>query len=124
VGKPTIGGRKLAMRTLDATGTADAEVVSASPPGGDVRAVPEEPEPPGSRDPGSDVRPRRMLLRQLVKDGEVVGAESLGAARERHKRALLELPRAAQRLSSGDPVIPTVIRPARENAGDGGGPGR
>jgi nicotinate phosphoribosyltransferase len=124
VGKPTIGGRKWAMRMLDATGTADAEVVSASPPGRDVHAVPEEPEPPGSRHPGGDGRPRRMLLRQLVKDGEIVGAEPLGAARERHKRALLELPRAAQRLSSGDPVIPTVIRPARENAGNGSEPDR
>jgi nicotinate phosphoribosyltransferase len=112
------------MRMLDATGTADAEVVSASPPRGDVHAVPDEPEPPGGRHPRSDGRARRMLLRQLVKDGEIVGAEPLGAARERHKRALLELPRAAQRLSSGDPVIPTVIRPARENAGNGSEPDR
>ena len=124
VGKPTIGGRKWAMRTLNASGTAEAEVVSASPPDGDVHGVPEEPRPAGDHDRRHDGRQRRMLLRQLVRNGEIVGGEPLGAARERQSRALLELPRAAQRLSSGDPVIPTVIRPAREDEGNGSGPGR
>jgi nicotinate phosphoribosyltransferase len=123
VGKPTIGGRKWAVRRLDAAGTANAEVVSEDPPGGDVDAVAEEPAPAGDREPGSGRR-RRVLLRQLVRDGQIVGAESLAAGRERHQLALRELPRAALRLSSGDPAIPTVIRPRRESAGNGAAPGR
>jgi nicotinate phosphoribosyltransferase len=124
VGKPTIGGRKWAVRTLDATGTANAELVSASPPPGDVEAVPAEPEPAGSREPGSERRPRRLLLRQLVRNGEIVGAEPLAAARQRHQQALRELPRGAMHLSSGDPAIPTVIRPRPDIRGNGSGPDR
>ncbi|MGN6792584.1 MAG: nicotinate phosphoribosyltransferase [Streptosporangiaceae bacterium] len=123
VGKPTIGGRKWAVRTLDATGAANAEVISAHPPGGDVQAQAEEPVPRGKLEPGSGPR-RRVLLRQLVRDGQIVGAEPLAASRERHQHALRELPRGALRLSSGDPAIPTVIRHRRETAGNGAGPGR
>ena len=45
----------------------------------------------------------------LVRDGEVVGREDLGAARERHERARDELPVRARQLSRGEPVIPTVL---------------
>jgi len=123
VGKPTIGGRKWAVRTLDAGGTASAEMVTAAPPPGDIQAIPEEPEPPGSRAPGSEPRRRRVLLRQLVRDGEIVGAEPLAHARDRHRQALRELPRGAFRLSAGDPAIPTVIRHRPASAGNGSGPG-
>jgi nicotinate phosphoribosyltransferase len=101
VGKPTIGGRKWAVRMLDDNGRATTEVVSTSPP-----AI-EEPRPDGPR-PGG-----RVLLRQLVRNGQIVGDAQLGAARERHRQALSELPPAALRLSRGDPAIPTVIGPAQ-----------
>jgi nicotinate phosphoribosyltransferase len=113
VGKPTIGGRKWAVRTLSAAGTASAEVVSASPPDAvDAQARTRS----RSR--------RRVLLRQLVKDGEIIGAEPLGDARERHQLALRELPRGAMRLSTGDPAIPTVIRARHVSTGNGAGTGR
>ena len=43
-----------------------------------------------------------------VRDGEVVGRESLDAARDRHLRSRAELPVAVQQMSRGEPVIPTV----------------
>jgi len=93
-GKPTIGGRKWAIRGLDVSGTATAEVVSTSPPGDGEGAAPGH----------------RVLLRRLVADGEIVGREPLGAARDRHKHALGELPAEALRLSAGLPAIPTVMK--------------
>ena len=51
----------------------------------------------------------RELLVPLVRDGEVVGREPLEAARERHAAARAELPPAAQQMSRGEPVIPTVF---------------
>jgi len=109
VGKPTIGGRKWAVRTLDAAGTATAEVVTTTQPGGDA--------------PGGRGR-HRALLRQLVADGEIIGDEPLRAARDRHQEALRELPPRALRLSAGDPAIPTVIRARRESQGSGSAPER
>ena len=94
VGKPTIGGRKWAFRPLDEHGTAVAEVVTTTPQAG------------RSPRPG-----QRALLRPLVRNGEIIGQEPIAAARERHRRALAELPHQALRLSPGDPVIPTVIGP-------------
>ena len=46
---------------------------------------------------------------QLVRDGEVVGRESLQDSRDRHERARAELPAAALRVSKGEPAIPTII---------------
>src|SRR6266702_2997539 len=66
--------------------------------------------PPDDRD--DQEAGHRALLRQLVADGEIVGGEPLATARERHSRALAELPRAALRLSPGEPAIPTLIPPA------------
>jgi nicotinate phosphoribosyltransferase len=43
-----------------------------------------------------------------VRDGEVVGREPLDAARARHHAARAELPPAAQQMSRGEPVIPTL----------------
>jgi nicotinate phosphoribosyltransferase len=100
VGKPTIGGRKWAVRLLDESGRATAEVVSTSPPAS------QQGQPNGLKPAG------RVLLQQLVKNGEIVGDEPLGAARERHRQALSELPPGGQRLSRGDPAIPTLIGPA------------
>ena len=44
----------------------------------------------------------------LVRDGEVVGREPLDTARARHHAARAELPHAAQQMSRGEPVIPTL----------------
>ena len=91
VGKPGRGGRKWAVRTHNAEGTAMAEVVTTQPP-----------------DPDSG---GRVLLRQLVRGGETVGAEPLTAARARHREALAELPQYALQLSRGYPAIPTIFSP-------------
>jgi|CZKW01.1.fsa_nt_gi putative nicotinate phosphoribosyltransferase len=96
VGKPGRGGRKWAARQLDAAGTAVAEVICDAPP---------EPGPAA-----------RVLLRQLVRGGEIVGREPLEAARARHRQSVAELPAHARRLSRGYAAIPTVFAPdAQEN---------
>ena len=46
---------------------------------------------------------------QLVKDGDVIGHESVEKARERHAAARRELPRSALRVSRGEPAIPTIM---------------
>lgn len=89
VDKASVGGRKWALRRRTAAGVAEAEVVG-------IGAPPE--------DDGDD----RPLLVPLVRDGEVVGREPLQVARERHVLARAELPVAAQSMSRGEPVIPTV----------------
>ncbi len=87
--KISIGGRKYALRRLNARGTATAEVVGiGTPPDGD----------------GND----RPLLVPLVRGGRVVGREPLEAARERHVSSLSELPRSVQMMSAGQTVLPTV----------------
>ena len=87
--KVSIGGRKYALRRRDRHGVAEAEVVGIG-------------EPP--LDDGDD----RPLLVQLVREGKVVGRESLADSRARHLVARAELPHAAQQMSKGDPVIPTL----------------
>ncbi|HET6167017.1 MAG TPA: nicotinate phosphoribosyltransferase [Marmoricola sp.] len=89
--KVSVGGRKYALRRLDADGVAEAEVVG-------VGAL-----------PSSDGNDRELLV-PLVTSGEVVGAEPLEAARERHLRVREELPLPARQLQKGDPAIPTVAR--------------
>ncbi len=93
VGKPSRGGRKWAVRQLDASGTAVAELIKVT-----------------DTEPGDDTR-GRALLRPLVRDGQIVGREPLAAARARHRAALAELPAHARRLSRGYPTIPTVFEP-------------
>jgi nicotinate phosphoribosyltransferase len=87
--KLSIGGRKWALRRRNPAGTAEAEVIG-------IGAVPQ--------DDGDD----RLLLRDLVIDGAVVGRETLSAARERHTFAVAELPDTAHQLSRGVPAIPTT----------------
>jgi nicotinate phosphoribosyltransferase len=91
VGKPTMGGRKWAMRSLDADGVAISEAVIVS-----------DSEP----SPRTGLRP---LMRHLVRDGEIIGAEPLATARERHQRVLAELPAHAKHNSPGGPAIPTIF---------------
>ncbi len=89
VGKPGRGGRKWALRHRTAAGEAVTERISLAPP-----------------DPGpSD----RALLRELIRDGKIVGHEPLAAARDRHQEVLAELPGYALQLSRGYPAIPTVF---------------
>ncbi|XRQ05055.1 nicotinate phosphoribosyltransferase [Actinomadura welshii] len=86
-GKPSRGGRKTAVRRIDGHGVAHAETVSTGEPA------------PGPRD--------RVLQVPLVRDGEVIGREPLAATRERHARAVAELPPTAVQLSKGEPAVPT-----------------
>ena len=89
VGKPGRGGRKWAVRHRGAAGEAVTERISLAPP-----------------DPGpSD----RVLLRELIRDGKIVGREPLAAARDRHQAVLGELPGYALQLSRGYPAIPTIF---------------
>ena len=91
VGKPGRGGRKWAVRSRDAAGTAVAELVTTVP-----------------ADPGPG---DRVLLRQLVRDGEIIGREPLEAVRARHREVMAELPSYALQLSRGYPAIPTIFGP-------------
>ena len=91
VGKPGRGGRKWAVRHRTDGGEALAERISLVPPD------------PGPAD--------RVLLRELVREGKIVGREPLSAARDRHRAALAELPAYALQLSRGYPAIPTVFEP-------------
>ncbi len=90
--KQSVGGRKYALRRLNAKGCAEAEVIGLG-------------EHPA--DDGDD----RALLVPLVRDGEVVGREActLEAARARHEASRAELPAAAHRLQRGEPAIPTLF---------------
>jgi nicotinate phosphoribosyltransferase len=87
--KISIGGRKYALRRRSAKGVAEAEVIGVGVP---------------PTDDGDD----RALLVPLVRDGEIVGRETLDEARARHLAARAELPRQAQQMSRGEPVIPTL----------------
>lgn len=88
--KSSVGGRKFALRRLDARGVAEAEVVGiGAPPAGDHND--------------------RSLLTELVRGGEVIGREPLAAARERHQRARAELPASAFKMSKGYPAIVTIM---------------
>ncbi|HKA68614.1 MAG TPA: nicotinate phosphoribosyltransferase [Actinomycetes bacterium] len=90
--KAGLGGRKWAVRELDSTGTATGETI------GTTAAPPDHPARGGTR---------RVLLRPLIRAGEVIGREQLAAARDRHSAALRELPATARQLSRGEPAIPT-----------------
>ena len=88
--KVSVGGRKYALRRLDAKGRAKAEVVG-------IGAQP--------ADDGND----RPLLVELIRKGKPVGRESLEAARARHERARAELPLEALKMSRGEPALPTIM---------------
>jgi len=88
--KGSRGGRKYALRRRSPRGVAQAEVIGVGRP---------------PHDDGDD----RPLLRELIRSGEVVGREPLSAARDRHTASRAELPRAALRLSRGEPALPTVF---------------
>jgi nicotinate phosphoribosyltransferase len=90
VNKATVGGRKFALRRLNAKGRAEAEVIGiGTPPQND----------------GND----RPLLVELMRKGKVVGREPLEDARERHAQVRAELPQSALKMSKGEPAIPTLM---------------
>jgi len=90
VDKISVGGRKYALRRRDPDGVAEAEVIGVGTP---------------VENDGDD----RELLVPLVRAGEVIGREPLDAARDRHAATRAELPPAAQQMSRGEPVIPTIF---------------
>lgn len=94
--KHSIGGRKFALRRLNDSGVAEAEVVGiGAPPQGDHND--------------------RPLLVDLVRDGEIVGREPLDVAQARHHAARAELPRNALKMSKGYPAIVTIMLDAERD---------
>lgn len=95
--KASIGGKKLAMRRINAAGKATAEVVG-------IGAAPEN--------DGND----RPLIQTFIKDGQLqpgwTGPEGVKAATLRHAASMAEMPGTARRLQRGEPVIPTEFIPA------------
>lgn len=90
VGKPSTGGRKVAVRRHDRQGVMTAEVVRA---GG-------EPEP--------RVGDRRLSIPLLRSGHPVPGVPGLAEARAGHRGMLAALPPRGYSLSRGDAVIDTV----------------
>jgi nicotinate phosphoribosyltransferase len=89
--KATTGGRKWALRRLNALGQAEAEVIGT----GEMPAT------------CSNDRP---LLVDLIRHGEIVADSSLSSARNRYEQSLAELPARARQLSRGEPVITTIYQ--------------
>lgn len=106
-GKSSVGGRKIAARRLEnALATEEVVVVSRDEHTPDLAEL-------GALEENEHLR---ALVVPLVSDGVVdtryVGAEGVARAAQRHAASRAELPRAAHRLSDGDPGIPTeVLRP-------------
>jgi len=88
-GKLSVGGRKWAMRRINADGVAEAEVIG----------IGEMPDTDGND---------RTLLVALMRDGEILTRPTLESARAQYERSLAELPPRALQLSRGEPAIPTI----------------
>ncbi|MGY2874111.1 nicotinate phosphoribosyltransferase [Marmoricola sp. URHA0025 HA25] len=86
--KISVGGRKYALRRLDDSGVAEAELLG-------IGAL-----------PTGDSNDRELLV-PLVSRGEIVGTEPLERARDRHARSRRELPMTARQLQKGEPAVPT-----------------
>lgn len=100
-GKASIGGRKIAGRRIE-NHLATEELVLLSPDA-DLPALEQV----------AEVDELRPLHVTLVSDGEIqpgwTGTEGVARAAARHAASFAELPRAAHRLSAGDPAIPTEV---------------
>ncbi|GAA1118595.1 nicotinate phosphoribosyltransferase [Citricoccus alkalitolerans] len=96
-GKGSLGGRKHAVRRLDESGRATAELLGVN-----QRAEAQ-----------ADDRP---LQHAFVRDGELqpgwTGPAAVTRAADRHRASRAELPAAVRRLQPGEPVIPTVFNEA------------
>ncbi len=88
--KKSVAGRKYAMRRLNSSGVAEAEIIG----------IGEAPE-------GDDND--RPLMVELVKAGERVDHSTLEDARARHAASRAELPAKALQMSRGEPVIPSIF---------------
>jgi nicotinate phosphoribosyltransferase len=103
IDKATVGGRKYAMRQLNAKHRAEAELIGiGAPPDNDGNA--------------------RPLLVELMRKGKIVHRESLEDARERHARARAELPQPALKMSKGEPALRTIMvagKPTRAKSSKG-----
>ena len=93
--KLSVGGRKWALRRLNAQGKAEAEVIGTGERPAD-----------SNEHPSTESRP---LLIDLMHDGEIVADLTLEAARIRYQQSLAELPPRVLQLSRGEPVIPTIF---------------
>jgi nicotinate phosphoribosyltransferase len=89
VGKPSVGGRKWAVRRIDVKGVAQAEVIG----------IGEMPDTDGND---------RTLLAPLMRDGEIIANPTLDGIRTHYEQSLAELPPRALQLSRGEPAIPTI----------------
>jgi nicotinate phosphoribosyltransferase len=87
--KATVGGRKWALRRINARGQAEAEVIG----------IGEMPDATGND---------RPLLVDLIRHGVIVADLGLGSARRRYEQSFAELPARALQLSRGEPVITTI----------------
>ena len=100
--KTSVGGRKDAVRRLDATGTAREEIVLL----GDG--------PHGKPELLSTSGLERALLVPLISAGTIderyLGPAGTERARAHHASVMRELPIDAFRLGRGEPVIPTTYR--------------
>lgn len=94
-GKSSTGGAKRALRSLNGVGRAEAEVISAQTPLSEAGYT------------------GRQLQVPLVVDGQLqpgfTGAEGVQRAAQRHRESLQELPAEANRLSTGEPVLPSIL---------------
>ena len=94
-GKSSAGGAKQALRSLDDQGRAEAEVISAGTPLAESGYT------------------GRELQVPLVVEGQLqpgfTGAEGVQRAAQRHRQSLAELPAEANRLSSGEPALPSIF---------------
>ncbi len=87
--KANVGGRKVAWRMLDRSGTALAEQLAT---GGDR--------------PQGEARPLQV---RVVEGGRTAHAPSPARARRHHRASLAELPLAALDITAGEPALPTLF---------------
>ncbi|GAB3121182.1 nicotinate phosphoribosyltransferase [Glaciibacter psychrotolerans] len=100
--KASVGGRKDAVRRLDASGIAHEEIVLL---GDGPAGLPE--------DSGTSGLNRALLvpfINQGAIDERYLGAAGTQLARTHHESVMRELPLEAFRLGRGEPVIPTTYR--------------
>lgn len=94
-GKASTGWAKRALRSLNGLGRAEAEVISAQTPLSEAGYA------------------GRELQIPLVVDGQpqpgFTGPEGVQRAAQRHRESLQELPAEANRLSTGEPVLPSIM---------------
>ncbi|MBN9612947.1 MAG: nicotinate phosphoribosyltransferase [Actinobacteria bacterium] len=100
--KVSVGGRKSVRRLLDPHGIARAELLFLG-------------DGPGGETEGGELgQQSREVLVPLILNGEMqpghTGTAGIDAAKDRHRRAVRELPPVAMSLTRGDPAIPTEYR--------------